>query len=80
MPTLERKIVSQLQIAKTWSGDQEHAVGFVPCSRTWEQSSVPGLVTNGGEAKPADGGADTLDQMARHLKEATPHCDALSPL
>jgi len=46
----------------------------------WEQSSVPGSVTNGGEAKPADGGADTLDQMARDLKEAMPHCDALSPL
>jgi len=44
----------------------------------WEQSSVPGSVTNGGEAKPSDGGADTLDQMARDLKEATPHCDALA--
>jgi len=45
--------------------DQEHAARIVPRSRTWEELSVPGSVADGGESKPAEGGADTPDRMVR---------------
>ena len=45
--------------------EQEHAARIIPRSRTWEELSVPGSVADGGESKPAEGGADTPDRMVR---------------
>jgi hypothetical protein len=53
--------------------DQEHAVRIIPRSRTWEELFVPRLVADGGEPKPAEGGVDTPDRMARDLEEP-PRC------